>query len=119
MGAKEPTVCTWGEAHPLLRTYHDEEWGVPERDSQTLWEKLVLDGFQAGLSWLTILKKRDAFREAFKNFDPVVVATFGKSDINRLLRNDGIIRSRLKIESAVGSARAYLKMREKGEDFST
>src|ERR1700727_425892 len=103
----------------MMPAYPHEEWGVPEYDSRALWEKLVLDGFQAGLSWLIILKKRDAFREAFKNFDPVLVAKFGKSDINRLIKNDGIIRSRLKIESAVGSARAYLEMREKGEYFST
>ena len=116
---KGPTVCTWAEAHPLLRAYHDEEWGVPERDGRALWEKLVLDGFQAGLSWLIILQKRDVFREAFKNFDPEVVARFGKGDVDRLLKNEGIIRSRAKIEAAVGSARCYLAMREKGEDFST
>lgn len=119
MEVKEPTVCAWADAHPLLRTYHDEEWGVPERDSRALWEKLVLDGFQAGLSWLTVLKKRDAFREAFKGFDPQAVAKFGTADVDRLLRNDGIVRSRLKVEAAIGSARAYAAMAEKGEDFST
>ncbi|HEX4614040.1 MAG TPA: DNA-3-methyladenine glycosylase I [Urbifossiella sp.] len=116
---KELTVCVWANAHPLLRPYHDDEWGRPERDSRTLWEKLVLDGFQAGLSWLTILKKRDAFREAFEGFAPEVVAGFGTAEVNRLLGNDGIIRSRAKIEAAVGNARAYLAMREAGEDFST
>jgi DNA-3-methyladenine glycosylase I len=118
MPSKKPTVCTWAESHPLLRTYHDDEWGVPERDSRALWEKLILDGFQAGLSWLTILKKRDAFREAFNEFDPEVIARFGKTDINRLLKNEGIIRSRLKIEATVGNAQAYLAMRDRGEEFS-
>jgi DNA-3-methyladenine glycosylase I len=118
MPSKKPTVCTWAESHPLLRTYHDDEWGVPERDSRALWEKLILDGFQAGLSWLTILKKRDAFREAFNEFDPEVIARFGKTDINRLLKNEGIIRSRLKIAATVGNAQAYLAMRDRGEEFS-
>jgi DNA-3-methyladenine glycosylase I len=118
MPSKKPTVCTWAESHPLLRTYHDDEWGVPERDSRALWEKLILDGFQAGLSWLTILKKRDAFREAFNEFDPEVIARFGKTDINRLLKNEGIIRSRLKIQATVGNAQAYLAMRDRGEEFS-
>ncbi|HEX4613927.1 MAG TPA: DNA-3-methyladenine glycosylase I, partial [Urbifossiella sp.] len=80
-GTTESTPCAWAESHPLLRVYHDAEWGVPERDGRALWEKLVLDGFQAGLSWLTILKKRDAFREAFEGFDPEVVARFGKADV--------------------------------------
>jgi DNA-3-methyladenine glycosylase I len=98
--------------------YHDEEWGVPERGSRALWEKLMLDGFQAGLSWSTILKKRDAFRAAFKGFDPEVVAKFGETDVERLLQDAGIIRSRSKIEATIGNARAYLKMRDAGEDFS-
>ena len=111
--------CTWAESDPLMRAYHDEEWGVPERDSRALWEKLMLDGFQAGLSWSTILKKREAFREAFKGFDPQVVAKFGAPDIKRLLKNPGIIRSRSKIQATIGNARAYLAMAETGEDFST
>jgi len=110
--------CHWSEGDPLLRAYHDEEWGVPERDSRALWEKLMLDGFQAGLSWLVILRKRDAFREAFQGFDPAVVARFGAKDVARLLRNPGIVRSRAKIEAAIGGARAYLAMAEAGEDFS-
>jgi DNA-3-methyladenine glycosylase I len=118
MYATSTTICPWAASHPLLRAYHDAEWGIPERDGRALWEKLVLDGFQAGLSWLTILKKRDAFREAFAGFDPEVVARFGKADVSRLLKNDGIIRSRAKIEAAIGSARAYLAMRDKGEDFA-
>jgi DNA-3-methyladenine glycosylase I len=103
----------------MLRTYHDEEWGVPERDSRALWEKLMLDGFQAGLSWSIILRKRDAFREAFKGFDPSVVARFGARDINRLMANPGIVRSRAKIEATIGGARAYLTMSEAGEEFSS
>jgi DNA-3-methyladenine glycosylase I len=98
--------------------YHDEEWGVPEYDSRALWEKLMLDAFQAGLSWAIILRKRDAFRKAFKNFDPRKVARFGESDIERLLEDSGIIRSRAKIEATVGGARAWLKMKAAGEDFS-
>jgi DNA-3-methyladenine glycosylase I len=113
-----PHRCAWAEQDALLRTYHDEEWGVPERDGRALWEKLVLDGFQAGLSWLIILRKRDAFREAFAGFDPEVVARFGKAQVNRLVKNPGIIRSRAKIEATIGNARAYLAMAEAGEDFS-
>lgn len=101
-----------------MRAYHDEEWGVPEHDSRALWEKLVLDGFQAGLSWATILRKRDAFRKAFRQFDPAAVARFGEADIANLLNNAAIVRSRAKIEAAIGSARAYLAMHEAGEDFS-
>jgi DNA-3-methyladenine glycosylase I len=110
--------CTWAEGDPLLRAYHDEEWGVPERDSRALWEKLMLDGFQAGLSWAIILRKRDAFRKAFCNFDPAAVARFGEADIVRLLENPGIVRSRAKIEATIGGAKAYLAMQEAGEDFS-
>ncbi len=98
--------------------YHDEEWGVPEYDSRALWEKLMLDGFQAGLSWSTILYKRDAFRKAFRNFDPKKVARFDQSDVTRLLGDAGIIRSRAKIQSTIDGARAYLKMQSEGEDFS-
>ena len=99
--------------------YHDEEWGVPEYDGRTLWEKLMLDGFQAGLSWSVILRKRDAFRKAFREFDPEKVARFRQSDIARLLEDPGIVRSRAKIEATIGGARAYLKMKNSGEDFST
>jgi DNA-3-methyladenine glycosylase I len=88
MGATNTTVCPWASARPLLRAYHDAEWGVPEREGRALWEKLVPDGFQAGLSWLTVLKKRDALREAFAGFEPETVARFRKADVNRLLKND-------------------------------
>jgi DNA-3-methyladenine glycosylase I len=110
--------CAWAENDPLMRAYHDEEWGVPERDSRALWEKLMLDGFQAGLSWITILRKRDAFREAFQGFVPEIVARFGPADVERLVVNPGIVRSRAKIEATIGNARAYLAMAGAGEDFS-
>ena len=120
MSERTPTVhrCSWADSDPLLREYHDAEWGVPEYDSRALWEKLMLDGFQAGLSWLIILRKRDAFRSAFRNFHPEKVARFGEADIARLLGDAGIVRSRAKIEATIGSARAYLAMRDAGEDFS-
>jgi DNA-3-methyladenine glycosylase I len=110
--------CAWPGTDPLYCDYHDTEWGVPEYDSRALWEKLMLDGFQAGLSWITILRKRDAFRAAFENFDPERVARFGETDVQRLLGDAGIVRSRAKIEACIGGARAYLRMRDSGEDFS-
>jgi DNA-3-methyladenine glycosylase I len=109
--------CAWAGNDPLMRAYHDEEWGVPERDARALWEKLMLDGFQAGLAWITVLRKRDAFREAFAGFEPAAVARFGEADILRLLGNPGIIRSRAKIEATIGAARRYCEMAERGEDF--
>jgi len=110
--------CSWAEGDPLLLAYHDEEWGVPEHDSKKLWETLMLEGFQAGLSWTIILRKREAFRKAFKNFDPELVARFRKADVARLLEDPGIVRSRAKIEGTIGGARAYLAMRVSGNDFS-
>ncbi len=101
-----------------MQAYHDEEWGVVERDPRALWEKLVLDGFQAGLAWITVLRKREAFREAFRGFDPAKVAKFGEKDIARLLDNPGIIRSRAKIAAAIRAARIYNEMSERGEDFA-
>ena len=103
---------------PVYEAYHDTEWGVPEYDSRALWEKLVLDGFQAGLSWITILRKRDAFRAAFADFDPEIVARFGETDRARLMADAGIIRSNAKIDAAIAGARIYLDMRERGEDLS-
>jgi DNA-3-methyladenine glycosylase I len=114
-----PKRCAWAGDDPQMRAYHDKEWGVPEYDSRALWEKLMLDGFQAGLSWATILRKRQAFREAFQGFEPAVVARFGPDDVARLLDNPGIVRSRTKIEATIGNAKAYLAMRDAGEDFST
>jgi len=110
--------CSWPGEDPLYQRYHDEEWGVPEYDSRALWEKLILDGFQAGLSWITILRKREAFRRAFENFDPVRISKYSEADIERLMGNAGIIRSRAKIVATIGNARAYLEMQSKGEDFS-
>jgi len=112
--------CTWrGMAgDPLYEPYHDTEWGVPEHDPRALWEKLVLDGFQAGLSWITILRKREAFRRAFAGFDPEIVARYGEADRARLMADEGIIRSNAKIDAAISGARLYLDMRERGEDFS-
>jgi DNA-3-methyladenine glycosylase I len=110
--------CAWAESDPLLRAYHDEEWGVPQYDSRALWELLMLEGFQAGLAWITVLRKRDAFREAFLGFDPARVAGFGKADVTRLLENPGIIRSRAKIEATIAGARIYEEMRNSGEEFS-
>ena len=101
-----------------MQAYHDEEWGVPERDPRALWEKLMLDGFQAGLAWITVLRKRDAFRAAFEGFDPEKVAKFTDRDIERLLGDAGIIRSRAKIESTIAGARVFCRMRDSGEDFS-
>ena len=115
----EHTRCTWYgmNGNPFYEAYHDHEWGVPEWDSRALWEKLVLDGFQAGLSWITILKKREAFRAAFADFDPEKVARFDETDRARLMADAGIIRSNSKIDAAISGARIYLDMRERGEDF--
>jgi DNA-3-methyladenine glycosylase I len=114
------TRCAWrGMAgDPLYEAYHDTEWGVPEYDSRALWEKLVLDGFQAGLAWITILRKREAFRAAFDNFDPEKVAAYGAADRARLMADAGIIRSNAKIDAAISGAKIYLTMRDAGEDFS-
>lgn len=110
--------CGWAGLEPIYVEYHDAEWGVPEYDSRALWEKLILDGFQAGLSWITILKKRDNFREAFQGFDPNVIAEWGVDDVERLLGNAGIIRHRGKIEATISNARAWQKI-EAREGFET
>ncbi|MEM9320100.1 MAG: DNA-3-methyladenine glycosylase I [Pseudomonadota bacterium] len=102
--------CGWCGADPLYVDYHDTEWGVPERDSRALWEKLILDGFQAGLSWITILRKREAFREAFAGFDPYLIARWGEADVKRLLADPGIVRHRGKIEATIRNARAWHKI---------
>jgi DNA-3-methyladenine glycosylase I len=112
------TRCAWAGADPLMQAYHDEEWGVPEHDPRALWEKLVLDGFQAGLAWITVLRKRDTMRAAFAGFDPARVARFGEADVARLLADPGIIRSRAKIDAAIVGARVYLDMADRGEDFA-
>jgi DNA-3-methyladenine glycosylase I len=111
--------CSWSGSDPLMLAYHDTEWGVPEHDSRAMWEALMLDGFQAGLSWMTILRKREAFRKAFHNFDPKKIARMGEADVVQLLQNEGIIRSRAKIEATINGARIYLAMKDEDEDFGT
>jgi DNA-3-methyladenine glycosylase I len=113
-----PTRCAWPGVDPLYVAYHDEEWGVPVRDSRDLWEYLNLEAFQAGLSWITVLRKRDNFRAAFSAFIPDKIARYGERDVVRLLGDAGIIRSRAKIIATIGNARAYLDMREQGVDFA-
>jgi DNA-3-methyladenine glycosylase I len=110
--------CPWPGTDPLYVAYHDEEWGVPERDDRALYEKLVLDGFQAGLSWITILRKRDAFRRAFDGFVPEKIARYSQKKVEALMRDEGIVRNRIKVEGAIQSARAWLKIMEQGEGFA-
>jgi DNA-3-methyladenine glycosylase I len=109
--------CPWADGHELLASYHDAEWGVPVHDDRKWYEKIVLDGAQAGLSWLTILKKRDAYREALCGFDPEQVARFGSRDVARLMGNPGIVRNRLKVQSAVGNAKAFLAVQREHGTF--
>jgi len=110
--------CPWPKDDPLYIAYHDTEWGVPEYDDRALYEKLVLDGFQAGLSWITILRKRDNFRRAFDGFDPEIIARYAKRKTASLMQDAGIVRNRAKIEGAILSAQAYLDVMEKGPGFS-
>jgi len=110
--------CPWPKLDPLYVAYHDEEWGVPEFDDRALFEKLVLDGFQAGLSWITILRKRDNFRAAFNDFDPEKIARYTPKKVERLMQDAGIVRNRAKIEGAIGSARGFLKIMGSGPGFS-
>jgi|TARA_R110002072_G_scaffold188186_2_gene344993 DNA-3-methyladenine glycosylase I len=110
--------CDWAGPEQIYIDYHDTDWGVPEYDSRALWEKLILDGFQAGLSWITILKKRENFREAFAGFDPNVIADWGEADVERLLKNPGIIRHRGKIEATITNARVWQDI-ERREGFDT
>jgi DNA-3-methyladenine glycosylase I len=110
--------CPWPGADPLYVAYHDEEWGVPEWESRALFEKLILDGFQAGLSWIIILRKREAFRRAFDGFEPGRIARYNARSVGRLMQDAGIVRNRAKIEAAIASARAYLAIEEK-EGFAT
>lgn len=109
----EKIRCWWPGEDALYQSYHDGEWGVPEHDSRALYEKLMLDGFQAGLSWIIILRKRENFRKAFHDFDPRRIARYGARDVDRLLRNDGIVRSRAKIEAAIRGARLWIEIEEK------
>jgi len=114
---KEKIRCGWSTSDPIYIKYHDEEWGVPIHDDRKLFEFLILEGFQAGLSWITILRKRDNFRKAFDDFDAEKVARYGKRKINSLLKDEGIIRNKLKVEAAVTNARAFLKVREEFGSF--
>lgn len=111
------TRCPWPGTDPLYIAYHDEEWGVPERDDRALYEKLVLDGFQAGLSWITILRKREAFRSAFDSFAPEKIARYSKKKVEALMQYQGIVRNRMKIEGAIASARAWIEIMEAGAGF--
>lgn len=110
--------CPWSNKDALYIAYHDEEWGVPEFDDRALYEKLVLDGFQAGLSWITILRKRENFRRAFDGFGPQKIARYTPKKVERLMQDAGIVRNRAKIEGAVLSARAWVEVMEKGPNFS-
>lgn len=110
--------CPWPGQDPLYVAYHDQEWGVPEYDDRALFEKLVLDGFQAGLSWITILRKRENFRRAFDEFDPARIACYSPKRVEKLMQDIGIVRNRMKIEGAILSARAWLDVMEKGPGFS-
>lgn len=111
--------CPWApDDDPLYAAYHDTEWGVPEFDGRALWEKLVLDGMQAGLAWITILRKRETIRAAFDDFDPERIAAYGPKDVDRLLSDPGVIRSRAKIEATIQGARLFLDMENRGESFS-
>jgi len=113
------TRCAWAGDDPLMQAYHDSEWGVPERDSRMLWETLMLEGFQAGLSWSVILRKREAFRAAFAGFNPERVAAFCEADVARLMADPGIVRARAKIEAAIAGAQIWCDMTAHGEDFAT
>jgi len=110
--------CRWAEGDALMAAYHDAEWGVPVRDDRMLWEMLQLEGFQAGLSWKTILHRREGFRAAFQGFEPAVIATWGTAEVERLMADPGIIRARAKIEATIGNARAWLAQREAGETLA-
>jgi DNA-3-methyladenine glycosylase I len=109
--------CPWCEGFDLYRQYHDTEWGVPLRDSPKLFELLILEGAQAGLSWSTVLKKRESYREAFDGFDPKKIAKYGEKKVAELMANPGIVRNRLKVSATIGNAKAYLALEKNGESF--
>ena len=113
-----PRRCDWCGTEPIYVEYHDSEWGVPNFDDASLFEFLLLEGAQAGLSWITVLKKREGYRQAFDGFDAEKIARYGQDDVNRLLQNSGIIRNRLKVESAVTNACAFLDIKERSSSFS-
>ena len=118
MHARQPVRCGWAGTDPLYLAYHDTEWGVPVRDDRRLFEFLLLEGFQAGLAWITILRKRDAFRKAFDRFDPEKIARYGARDRTRLMGDEGIVRNRAKIAAASGNAKAFLALRREGGSFA-
>lgn len=110
--------CSWAEDDALMRAYHDSEWGLPQHDPRMLWEMLMLEGSQAGLAWIIILRKRVAFRKAFANFDPAKVAAFTEADVLRLMSDPGIVRAQAKIRATIAGARIYCEMAERAESFS-
>jgi DNA-3-methyladenine glycosylase I len=113
----EPRRCAWAEGDALMQAYHDEEWGVPQHDPRMLWEMLMLEGFQAGLAWITVLRKRDAFHTGFARWNPRKVARFGDADVERLMADAGIIRARAKIDATIRGAQIYCEMEDRGESF--
>ncbi len=119
MTSKEITRCAWVTSDPDYLAYHDNEWGYPQKNNQQLFELICLEGQQAGLSWLTILKKREGYRRCFHQFDPVKIARMDEADVERLMNESAIVRHRAKINAIIHNAHAYLKMAEQGEDFST
>lgn len=118
MVPKQINRCWWCGEDPLYVEYHDQEWGVPLKDDQKLFEMLLLEGFQAGLSWITVLRKREEFRRAFNNFDPEKIVRYTPTKVEKLMHNAGIIRNRLKIEGSIANARAYLELQDQGVSFS-
>jgi DNA-3-methyladenine glycosylase I len=118
MAVHEIQRCNWAQGDALMRAYHDAEWGVPQHDPRMLWEMLMLEGFQAGLAWIIILRKREAFRAAFAGFDPVKVAAFDDEDVARLMADPGIVRAQAKIRATIRGAQLYLDMAERGECFA-
>lgn len=110
--------CGWAVSDPLMRAHHDVEWGVPQHDPRMLWEMLMLEGFQAGLAWIIILRKRDAFRKAFAQFDPHIVARFDENDVARLMADPGIVRAQAKIRATIRGAQIYCEMADRGESFA-
>lgn len=116
--AKSPIRCSWAGTDPLYIQYHDEEWGVPSHDDAHLFEMLILEGAQAGLSWITILRKRESYRQAFDGFDPEKMARYTPRKVEALLKDPGIVRNRLKVEAAVKNARAYLALREEHDTLA-
>ena len=118
MNVTKNSRCAWAQCSPLMQAYHDNEWGIPQLDSRMLWEMLMLEGFQAGLAWITVLRKREALRKAFANFDPLIVSQFNENDIDRLMRDAEIIRASAKIRATITGAKIYCEMNKRGESFT-